>query len=221
MPKSLQDTLASYGTLLPLPPHPLLPMPVCAHPDLLLFYDEEKGTLYTFLDYYEKNKPLFDVLPVRIRPLPLRAGAYPLDLQLDQLLYKERIIGRAPFIPKALTEGREVVCVRQGYAKCATLLLSDAAVTADEGIARALRALGCRVLRIESKGVALPGYDEGFIGGASAVVGSSVLFFGDLYAHVQGKEMENFLLKEGYAPLSLSEAPLTDYGGLIVIENPL
>ena len=51
-------------------------------------------------------------------------------------------------------------------------------------------------------------------------MGSSVLFFGDLYAHGQGREIEDFLLKEGYAPLSLSEAPLTDYGGLIVIENP-
>ena len=220
MPKSLQDALALYGTLFPLPPHPLLPPPVCAHPDLLLFYDGEKGILYTFLDYYEQNETLFKALPVKTVPLDLRAGEYPLDLHFDQLLYKGRIIGRAPFIPKALTEGREVVHVRQGYAKCATLLLSDAAVTADGGIARAICALGGRTLTIENEGIALPGYDKGFIGGASAVVGSSVLFFGDLYAHGQGREIEDFLLKEGYTLHALCSEPLTDYGGLVVIESP-
>ncbi len=221
MPKSLQDPLALYGTLVPLPPHPLLPPPVCAHPDLLLFYDEDKGALYTYLDYYRQNEALFKALPVKTVPLDLRAGGYPLDLHFDQLLYKERIIGRASFIPKVLTEGREVVNVRQGYAKCATLLLSDAAVTADEGIARALGTLGCRVLKIENEGIALPGYDKGFIGGASAVVGSTVLFWGDLPAHGQGKEIEDFLLKEGYTPRFLSALPLTDYGGSIVIEPPI
>ncbi len=211
--------MSLYGRVIPLPVHPLLPEPVCGHPDLLCFYDGGKRTLYTFLEYYEQNTALFDALPVKICPLPLKAGAYPLDLHFDQLLYKGRIIGRAPFIPRVLTEGREVVNVRQGYAKCATLALDDLAVTADEGIAKAIRTLGGRVLEIENDGVALPGYDKGFIGGASAVVGEKVLFFGDLSAHGQGKQISELLLKEGYTPISLSLDPLTDYGGLIVIEG--
>ena len=221
MPEGMKEELSFYGRVVSLPPHPLLPKPVCAHPDLLCFFDEKGQVLYTYASYFEQNKALFASLPVSVVPLSLQAGDYPNDLHFDQLLCKERIVGRAPFIPEALSWGREIVSVKQGYAKCATLLFGDCAVTADSGIKKALRELGVKVLEIENEGIALPGYDKGFIGGASAVIGKRVCFFGNPLSHPQGEDIIKFVESAGYESLSLCDGVLTDYGGLIVIDESL
>ena len=63
------------------------------------------------------------------------------------------------------------VNVSQGYAKCSTCVVGeDAIITYDRGIAKAADAAGMDVLVIEPGHVDLPGYDTGFIGGASGLV---------------------------------------------------
>jgi hypothetical protein len=215
MPGALQEELSFYGSVLPLPPYEKLPVPVCGHPDLLVFYDGE--TLYTFLDYYRAHLPLFESLPCRVRPLALEAGAYPFDLPLDVLLFGGALIGREEFIPLELSEGRRVVSVKQGYAKCSSLVFGGCLVTSDGGIARAGRVLGGEVCRICPGFIALPGYDCGFIGGASGVVGQEVLFFGDPTRHPDGERILSLISASGFEWKGLSDLPLTDYGGLTVI----
>jgi hypothetical protein len=215
MPGALQEELSFYGSVLPLPPYEKLPVPVCGHPDLLVFYDGE--TLYTFLDYYRAHLPLFESLPCRVRPLALEAGAYPFDLPLDVLLFGGALIGREEFIPLELSEGRRVVSVKQGYAKCSSLVFGGCLVTADGGIARAGRVLGGEVCQICPGFIALPGYDCGFIGGASGVVGQEVLFFGDPTRHPDGERILSLISASGFEWKGLSDLPLTDYGGLTVI----
>ena len=56
----------------------------------------------------------------------------------------------------------------------------------------------------------------GFIGGASAVVGREVLFFGALARHPDAERIARFLAACGYTPVSLSDQPLTDFGGCVM-----
>ena len=215
MPQEMREKLTALGQVIALPPYEKLPLPVCGHPDLLCFYDG--AVLYTFKEYYDENRSLFENLPCKVRPLDIRAGAYPRDLPFDQLLFCNAMIGREEFVPPELKEGRRMLSVKQGYAKCSALVFDGHMITADRGIAASGRILGGKVLEIEAGGIALEGYNTGFIGGASGVVGKNVLFFGSLSCHPQGKEIKAFVSLAGYEAEQLSEGPLVDHGGLLVI----
>jgi hypothetical protein len=182
---------------------------------MLSFYDGE--ILYTYLDYYNDNFSFFEKLPCRVVPLALPVGEYPLDLQLDQLLFRGTIIGREEFVPSAIKKGRRILSVKQGYAKCSTLVFGENLITADRGIAAAGRVLCGNVLEIKEGFIDLPGYNTGFIGGASGVIGDKVLFFGNPHAHPSGREMVSFIKEAGFEVVSLLAGPLCDYGGLVVI----
>ncbi len=218
MPKELLAALEAYGQTVRMPSYEKLPIPVCAHPDLLCFYDGK--VLFTFAEYYEAHRALFDTLPVTIMPLILEAGAYPNDLHFDQLLYKGHLIGRAGCIPTALAERYPCAFVKQGYARCSALPFGGQLLTADGGIARAARALGGTVLELTAGSIVLAGYDYGFIGGAGTVIGEQILFFGDLCCHPEGEKIEAFAKAHGFACVSLlKDTPLGDYGGCTVIEG--
>ena len=67
-------------------------------------------------------------------------------------------------------KGMRIVDVRQGYARCSTVIVGDSAIiTQDRGIAGRARECGIDVLLVRPGHVRLDGYDTGFIGGASGV----------------------------------------------------
>ena len=196
-----------------LPPCESLPMPVSTHADMLLC--EHLGTLFLPLDYYQKNAELFS----KVNVAPLNGSlmpSYPWDVRLNALIMADMIVGRTDVIFKEVLDRFEKrVFVKQGYAACSTLVISDsAAVTADKSIANALEANGVDVCMISSGHIALEGYSYGFIGGAGVrVFDDLIAFFGDLDAHPDGEKIAAFAQKHKVGVISLSKDPLTDYGG--------
>ena len=101
---------------------------------------------------------------------------YPQDIIYNACSTGKYFIHNLKYTAPELLEAAErldlrKVNVSQGYAKCSTCVVSeDAIITYDRGIARATRAAGLDVLTIEPGHVELPGYDTGFIGGASGLV---------------------------------------------------
>lgn len=212
--EELRAALSPYGIPVALPTFERLPRPVCGHSDLLVFPDGDR--LYTYKEYFEAHPEPFTEIDVC--PLPLPAGDYPDDLWLDCLFYAGRLIGREDRMPRELAAKYTPFGVKQGYARCGTLLFGDAAVTSDRGLAEALSSLGAEVLRIEPGHILLDGYGSGgFIGGASAVVGRKILFFGRLSSHPQGGEIAEFLSRAGGETVELFDAPLADFGGAAVL----
>ena len=84
----------------------------------------------------------------------LMGAAYPADVPFNVFCAAGRLFGRLKSVsPDVLAAARErgygPVDVKQGYAACSTLVLSESAlVTADRGIADAAERLGAEVLRI-------------------------------------------------------------------------
>lgn len=213
----LGRALLPYGVPVPLPPFLKLPLPVCGHPDLLVFYHE--GTLYTYKDYFDENSSLFEALPVKTVPLKLEAGDYPQDIWLDHLPFKGYLIGREDYMPQVFKEFYVPVNVRQGYARCSALPIGDKAlITADKGIAQTAKNLGAQVLLIDEGHICLPGYPYGFIGGAFGRVGGNYLFFGSLSFHPQGEKIRTLISSKGLRLRELWQAPLADCGGLAEID---
>ena len=146
---------------------------------------------------------------------------YPKDVLFNAAPVGDRLICRRDSTSKAILGSyseSEIIDVRQGYSKCATLTVGDnGVVTADMSVAKAAERAGLSVLRIESHGVRLEGYDCGFIGGATGDDGEHILFCGDLFLHPEGDIIADFCRRHGREPISLSDEPLYDYGTLMFV----
>jgi hypothetical protein len=222
-PEAVKASLIDMGySLIQMPPHPALPAPVSAHPDMLLF--PAPDAIYCTRSYAEiANRELECIAAAAKRPIRYidaeYGTQYPHDVLLNAACVGNTLFGLPQATAKELTSHKSftLATIKQGYAKCSGLVFGGCLVTADGGIARAGRVLGGEVCRICPGFIALPGYDCGFIGGASGVVGQEVLFFGDPTRHPDGQRILSLISASGFKWKGLSDLPLTDYGGLTVI----
>lgn len=197
-----------------------LPAPVATHADLQLCHlgerqvvaAPENTSLSHALVSYGFHVTLSGALGAR----------YPADAALDCA-----IIGKYCFAaPHALDEQVRLLCeqagislisVRQGYAKCSTCIVGERLlITADISIERAALQAGFSVLRIRPGHILLEGYDTGFIGGCSGLLGPRLLAFtGALRHHPDGACISEFLHSHGVQVVELSDGPLVDIGSIV------
>ena len=206
-----------------LPSCKTLQAPVSAHPDMLLFIG--KGRLVCHEDYYRIARCEIDKIADGQRELVLTnekwSADYPNDVLFNAAPVGDKLICNERSVSKKLAElygAENIVNVRQGYAKCASVVVGDnGIITADPSIARAATAAGIDVLVLSGSHTRLGGYDTGFLGGASGDDGECVFFTGNIDLHPEVEQIREFCKKQGREVCSLSSAPLYDYGSLIFI----
>lgn len=221
MPINIRIALMKYGIeTISCPEWDGLDAPVSSHPDMLL-YPLEKGRVLIGKEYYEKNKAFFDALPLKyVLCDKTPTGEYPFDVLFDALGVNDTLYGKEGYVSKELTAAyTRFVPVKQGYARCSVAMLSDdCAVTADKGIASALKNDGVDVLVIKEGHIRLDGYNTGFIGGSGGRLPSGeYIFFGDVLSHPDGDKILDFANNHKIKTVSLSGIPLSDHGGFIII----
>jgi len=81
--------------------------------------------------------------------------------------------------------------------------------------ANALKNTDVEVLTVREGHVLLPGFDTGFIGGASGRVGDEIIFNGDLSAHPDFEKIRDFIQCRGLKVRYFPGLPLTDIGSII------
>jgi len=199
-----------------LPPCDRLDRPVASHPDMLCA--AVNGHLLIERQYHEERRSLFKGLSVELTEETFEKK-YPRDILLNALNVNGTVYGHEKVSEKIKRSANRFVRIKQGYARCSTLLIGNAALTADTTIAKALTADGMDVMKITPGHIRLEGYDYGFIGGASAVVGNEVLFFGNIERHPDHAAIVAFITSHGYTPVSLSGDELYDYGGAVINEE--
>ena len=221
LPKQIEDILSTLGyRCVRIPCCEYLDAPVASHPDML-FYRIKDGTLLCDRRYYESNAKLLESTGARfVFSVGVLDKKYPNDVLFDAFEIDGTVYGRLDSIaPEILENGKNAVDLKQGYAKCSTLLLGNAAITADGGICRALQNGGIDVLKLSGGGIGLPGYGEGFIGGASYfdANGRNAVFFGDISEHQEYEEITGFLKERNISLLYPKGIPLTDFGGAVAV----
>ena len=225
-PIEIQNSLSSLGyKVIPLPPFPSLPEPVCAHPDMLVFPLGQ--SLYIHRDYlrlaHAALAPLFDAGYVAVELDDQILPRYPHDVALNCALVGNMVFAYGKYMSGKLlrdleAQGVQIINVKQGYAKCSTLTLGDRGViSADPSIERAALEAGIPVLRVSEGHVTLKGYSHGFIGGATGVDGNTVFFAGDLASHPDAEKIEDFCASLGFVTHSLAHLPLTDVGTIFFL----
>ena len=215
--------LGGYSVI-KLPPSPFLAPPVSSHPDMLMFVGA--GVAVCERRYFEENaETVGRILSCGRLELILTDERvdvkYPRDVLFNAAPVGDKLICRSESTSAAvlgLYRTADIANIKQGYAKCSCLTVGDSGiVTADPSVAKGAESLGLEVLKLQSHGVRLSGYDCGFIGGASGDDGESILFCGSLERHPEGEAIADFCRRHGREPLSLSENELYDYGSLLFI----
>ena len=231
MPEKERSRLARDFDVLSLPPDPDLPAPVADHPDMI--FAEVGGTLFFSRRYRDAFPAAVEELcrrtglPVILSDVP-RSARYPFDVGCNALVWKRRdapviLAGRLdalfPEIPAyAKACGFECVHVRQGYAACSCIALPDALLTSDDGIRKTLLPHDEHVYLVPNEGIRLPGYGNGFLGGASGAYAGGeetrVYFCGDPSVMEYDETLSRLLDRFRAEPVLLSDEPLTDRGGI-------
>lgn len=219
--RAMEDTLSSLGFVtLRLPPHKALPAPIDRHPDMLMA-QLPSGKLLITRSYYDQNEAILSAYAHVFEFTSESLGnTYPEDTKLNALKVDHTLFcGKAA--SEALTAQYErVITVKQGYTHCAAAKIGRGIVTADPSLYQALANEGIDTLLISSGHIALKPYDTGFIGGASLALSDKLtVFFGKLEAHPDYERILAFTKKQGAEILSLSNEPLSDFGGGYLVHD--
>lgn len=224
MPKGITDKFHEFDyDIIYIPRCESLSFPVSMHPDML-FSVIGDGQLLTDRNYFLRNEAFFKSLEeigvkIMLSERTLSAN-YPNDILFDAIKTENLLIGNLDFTaPELFLNNVKTVKVKQGYALCSTLLMENAAVSADTGICNALTENGYDVLKVSPGDIVLDGYNCGFIGGASAVLYDvkTVVFFGNIANHRDGEKITDFCKEHGYKVRYDKTLPLTDFGGVKLI----
>ena len=131
--------------------------------------------------------------------------------------------------------GFKLINVEQGYTNCSIVGLDDnSCITSDIGIARALMDNGIDTLYVCEPDIKLKRRTnrifiketqmsfenspmQGFIGGAMARLGDTVILFGDVNNLVNGSKIKSFVEKKGLKFHHFEGLDVVDYGGVLEV----
>ncbi len=218
---------AAFGqgrTMLPSVTCPGLAEPVASHPDMVLFAAGRGEVICAreVFDEYTRLLSPFGIHLVQGKSQLMRD--YPGDVAYNVLNTPKGAFARFDKTDRTVTEAlrahnKKMVTVKQGYARCATVCFGNCLITADPTISAAAKEAGLSVLTVSPGGVLLPGYDYGFLGGASGLLDEkTVAFFGDVFAHPDGEKIQKFITENGFFISCIPQMPLTDIGTIFCIE---
>ena len=225
MPEQMRVEIRRCGVeVLPSAKLSAVAQPLCGHPDVQICFPAPGCAVCApeVFCYYETLLQPYGVRVVCGSAKPDRN--YPADIA-----YTVARAGRhAICLPKQTDpvllgelqrRGAQILAVRQGYAKCNICVVrEDAVVTSDAGIAKAARNAGIDVLQILPGQIALPGYDYGFIGGASGLLPDGRVFFcGDITRHSDFLNIDAFCGAHGVDYVFVPETPLIDFGSVLPV----
>lgn len=148
---------------------------------------------------------------------------YPFDIAYNCICVNQHLFHHAMTDSKILKIYEECGClahpVKQGYVKCATLIVGkNAVITEDTNLYKHFKEAGLVTLLIPKGEVKLQGFDYGFIGGAGGYYGGNLYLNGSLAHHSSGDIIEAFVINQGTEIIELHQGLLEDIGSIFIFD---
>lgn len=113
---------------------------------------------------------------------------------------------------------RQQIQVNQGYTRCNLIFIAPGmAITSDRKIYDHLIKTGVQMLFFDPSRIRLPGFANGFVGGACGKLNKTLFIAGNLSHHADGDKLKQFCAGAGVAVAELCDEPLYDGGGIFFI----
>lgn len=192
------------------------------HPDICI-HPVNHNTLVIAPNVYDYYKDIFRNTNIKlIRGERFLKRNYPNDISYNVARIGKYAIHNIKHMDEKLKfylekEGVQFVNVKQGYTKCSIAIVSDnAIITSDPSINTACKEKGIDVLFIKEGYINLPGFNYGFIGGATGCISENEFLFSGIYnCHPDKSLINEFLQKYGKKPILLSHKKIIDIGSII------
>ena len=218
-PEDSAEKLKKYGEVVRTRANKNLLKGLDTHTDILV-HPLPSGELVVDRDNFEYYKKIFPdkkILPSHSK----LSKKYPKDVPLNAFTFKNYFIHNLKFTDKLLLDyyknsGYEMINIKQGYAKCSSLVTEDFIITSDGGIYESLRDF-MPIYKIKHGEIRLQNFNYGFIGGASGVLGKKIFFTGDFSHHSSYEEILKIIKKYNYEIEILSDETIEDYGSIYFI----
>ena len=207
--------------VLSLKPYLKLDAPVSSHADMLMLVLDD--TVFCYEEYFLENPEIFNTVKENKNIIFVSSECkreYPYDISLNVLVMGRNLFCNKKYVAKEVLDyanahGYTVTDVKQGYSACSTLAVNEElAITSDVGIKKAIESKGKRVFLIDNSNVNLPGYNCGFIGGASGVFGNKIFLFGTADYLLKNEEIAAELKKQNIEIVSIIPDGVYDFGGI-------
>lgn len=186
------------------------------HADMqLVKIGSEIITAPMFFEYYRNMLPDKNVVCGETNP----DGHYPECAAYNTAVTENFVICNEKYTDRAILQsvnrmGLEIINVKQGYAKCSLCVFPGGAITSDKGIFDKISS-HTDTLLIGTEGVALPGCEYGFLGGASGY-DKKLYFLGDITGHPDFERIKAFL-KSKNVEFEYLPGELTDFGTAVFV----
>jgi hypothetical protein len=218
----VKENLAGLGLeIIPIPLTDLVAEPVSGHPDIQVFIHGNNAFMHPDIsaDFIRSVEQYCNVT-VCTTGLDSK---YPLDIPYNIACIGNIAIHKkdctAPEIKKYLSENNiNLIHTSQGYSKCSTLIVdNNSLITSDKSIHKSAETMGIDSLLITTGYIDLPGYNYGFIGGASGEFNNTVFFAGRIDHHPDFDRIKNFIISKEKSIIYLSENRADDIGSILFI----
>ena len=208
-------------SVFPLTSYSKLDTPVSSHADMLFCILDK--TIFCYEDYVMDNG-IFNLLNGSGYDVVFVSNVckreYPYDISLNVLVIGKFLFCNVKYTAKEILEyaeknGYSVINVRQGYAACSTLVIDDYnAITTDLSVYKALTKTGKNALLIDNSEIELKGYNCGFIGGSTCIIGNNICFFGDPSTLTDFEKIDVFIRNLNFNILPILQGGVCDFGGV-------
>lgn len=218
LPDQAKKNLEKVGQILFMESSNIAYPSISGHPDIFLFQQDDQlivapNTPKDFLEQLTARNISFTTGILNV------GKEYPETAHYNVLETTRYLIHHKKYTDNSIVQlnrDKDFIHVNQAYTRCSLIALDDQRfITSDKGIEKKLKQKGIEVLFISPKGILLPGFDHGFIGGTCGILDNQIFFIGSLDHFHDGEKIRTFL--KNYEIIELYDGPLYDGGSLIFL----
>ena len=198
----------------------LVDEPVSGHPDIQVFIHGKNLFVHPNIDK-QFLKDIENHVNVIMCSTKLEKN-YPNNIPYNIAVVKNFAIHKKGFTDKTIHDyfskhGINILDVKQGYSKCSTLIVGDGIITSDKSIVDSANSVGIDALLISDGFIDLPGYNYGFIGGASGYYDDTIYLTGCIDHHPDKEGIECFIKSKNMKLKFLSSKRIVDVGSIFFV----
>jgi hypothetical protein len=220
IPGEAKEKLMAYGTLIELETEGIVYPAISGHPDIFFCKTPQMLIVSPSLpdNYLEQIKESkLDYITGHLAS----SIQHPASVHYNAAVNDHYLVHRLEFTDPVILQNCHTlkkIPVKQAYTRCNLLLLKDDHyITSDRGIHKNLQRSGLEGIFVSPEGILLPGFPNGFIGGAMGLLNDTVFIIGSLALYAEGEAVRKFLEDQKYRIVELYQGPLVDGGGILFL----
>jgi hypothetical protein len=220
IPGEAKEKLSAYGTLLELETEGIVYPAISGHPDIFLCKTPQALIVSPSLPEIFLHK----LQEQQLQFIPGNHTSHiphPGSVHYNAAVSDRYLVHRLEFTDPVILQNCHTlkkIPVKQAYTRCNLLLLKDDHyLTSDRGIHKNLQRSGLEGIFVSPTGIILPGFPNGFLGGAMGLVNDSIFVIGSLVFYPEGSTVRKFLENLNYRIVELYQGLLFDGGGILFL----